>query len=98
VLVDEELWHPMAENLLETFSAIIFHTLLAWTWNTFFFNTLIWTCAVLCNVNWSTISEWLDEIKVDVNDLICNLQYCIEIWDSKIYSATRLRGAEITQI
>jgi hypothetical protein len=29
VLVDEELWHPMAENLLETFSAIIFHTLLA---------------------------------------------------------------------
>jgi hypothetical protein len=31
--------------------------------------------AILYNVNWSTISEWLDEIKVDVNDLIWNLQY-----------------------
>lgn len=36
------------------------------TWNTIFYSNL----NALYNVNWSTISEWLEEIKVDVNDLI----------------------------
>lgn len=71
---------PMVENLLRYFSTLRSREL-----ETIFpLHTLIWTWAILGNVNWSTISEWLDEIKVDVNDLIWNLQYCIEIWDFKI--------------
>lgn len=64
-------------KILDDFDAILEHN--------FYFNL-----SALYNVNWSTISEWLEEIKVDVNDLIWNLQYCIEKFEiQKIYFVQR---------